>query len=132
MKETTAKPTNVKQTNQQIARALIEALWTGNTDVARDHPGYWETLHTFSVAREAFPDLKVDIKRQLGDREAVATHIEMSGTHLGPLFGAEATGQHMTWPVVYVDTFRDGKVIEHAAEGWLDILIRIGALPPPG
>lgn len=118
-------------TNQQIARALIEALWTGNTDAAREHPGYWGTLHTFSVARDAFPDLKVDIKRQLGDGEAVATHIEMSGTHQGILFGAPPTGEHVAWSVVYVDTFRDGKCIEHAAEGWLDMLIRIGALPPP-
>jgi hypothetical protein len=37
------------------------------------------------------------------------------------------------WTVVYVDTLRDGKVVEHASgDGWMDLLMAIGAIPPPG
>jgi hypothetical protein len=39
----------------------------------------------------------------------------------------------VAWTIVYVDTLRDGRVVEHASgDGWLDLLIAIGALPPPG
>jgi predicted ester cyclase len=119
--------------HQQVARDLINALWSGDTDAAREHPGYWNTLHTFGILRGAFPDLTATIGRQLAVDDVVVTQIELSGTHRGAFFGAEPTGEHVTWTIVYVDTLRDGKVVEHASgDGWLDLLIRIGAIPPPG
>ena len=119
--------------NTDAARDLIEGLWAGHLSEADDHPAYWPSLHTFGLVRDAFPDLAVTIKRQFVDGDTVTTDFELSGTHTGALLGAEPTGRHLAWSVVYVDTFADGKVVVHASgDGWLDMLINIGALPPPG
>ena len=119
--------------NQGIARDLITTLWAGDTDAAKEHPGYWNTLHTFGILRAAFPDLSASVERQVAVDDIVMTQLGMSGTHQGAFFGAEPTGEQVAWTIVYVDTLRDGKVVEHASgDGWLDLLIRIGAIPPPG
>ena len=126
-------PLVVSNDNTERARSLIEGLWAGRLSEADDHPAYWPTLHTFGLVRDAFPDLAVTIKRQFVDGNTVTTDFELSGTHTGALLGAEPTGRHLAWSVVYVDTFEDGKVVVHTSgDGWLDMLINIGARPPPG
>jgi predicted ester cyclase len=117
--------------NAEIARALIEGLWSGDLDAAREHPGYWNGLHTFDYVRGAFPDLSASIKQQVTEGDKVVTHVELSGTHQAPFLGAEPTGQHGSWNVVYLDRFEDGKVVEHTADGWMDLLLAVGAIPPP-
>ena len=119
------------ESNAEVARVLIEGLWSGDLDAARDHPGYWPALHTFDYVRHAFPDLTATIKQQVVEGNSVVTHVELSGTHSGPFLGAEPTGQQGTWSVVYLDRFEGGKVVEHTADGWMDVLLAIGALPPP-
>jgi predicted ester cyclase len=117
---------------RQVARDLITALWEGRTEAAHQHPGYWQTLHTFEAVRAAFPDLTATIQQQLTDGDVVVTVIGLAGTHSAPFLGAEPTGQPVAWTIVYVDTVRDGKVVEHASgDGWMDLLMRIGAVPPP-
>ena len=119
--------------NEQIARDLIIELWAGNTDAADEHPGYWNTIQTFEILRAGFPDLTVTMDRQLSVGDIVVTQLGMAGTHQGPFFGAAPSGERVQWTLVYVDTVRDGKVVEHASgDGWLDLLIGIGAIPPPG
>ena len=117
--------------NAEVARALIEALWSGDLDAAKEHPGYWPGLHTFDYVRSGFPDLSAAIKQQVVEGDAVVTHVELTGTHSGPFLGAEPTGREGTWSVVYLDRFEDGKVVEHTADGWMDVLLAIGAIPPP-
>ena len=117
--------------NAEIARALIEGVWSGDLDAAKEHPGYWPGLHTFDYVRSAFPDLQAVIKQQVVEGDSVVTHVELTGTHSGRFLGAEPTGQQGTWSVVYLDRFEDGKAVEHTADGWMDVLMAIGVIPPP-
>ncbi len=119
------------ESNAEVAQALIKGLWSGDLDAAREHPGYWPALHTFDYVRHAFPDLTATIKQQVVEGDSVVTHVELAGTHSGPFLGAEPTGQHGTWSVVYLDRFEGGKAVEHTADGWMDVLLAIGAIPPP-
>jgi predicted ester cyclase len=119
------------ESNAEIAHALIKDLWSGNLEAANQHPGYWPGLHTFDYVRSAFPDLDATIKQQVVEGDSVVTHVELTGTHSGPFLGAEPTGQQGNWSVVYLDRFQDGKVVEHTADGWMDVLMAIGAIPPP-
>jgi len=119
--------------NERVARDLILALWAGELDRAEEHPGYWSTLHTFGILREAFPDLEVTVERQISVGDLVVTQLGLAGTHRGAFFAASPTGQQVAWTIVYIDTLREGMVVEHASgDGWLDLLITIGAIPPPG
>ena len=117
--------------NAEVGRVLVQELWAGNLDAAKEHPGYWPGLHTFDYVRSAFPDLTATIKQQVVEGDAVVTHVELSGTHSGLFLGAEPTGREGTWSVVYLDRFEDGRVVEHTADGWMDVLLAIGAIPPP-
>jgi predicted ester cyclase len=117
--------------NAEVARTLIEGLWSGNLDAAREHPGYWNGLHTFDYVSGAFPDLSASIKQQVVEGDKVVTQVELTGTHSGPFLGAEPTGRQGSWNLVYLDRFEDGKVVEHTADGWMDLLLAIGAIPPP-
>ena len=66
--------------NEQIARDLITTLWAGDTDAAKDHPGYWNTLHTFGILGAAFPDLTPGVGRRL--RGHAARHARHAPGHV--------------------------------------------------
>ena len=101
----------------------------GDLDAARDHPGYWPTLHTFDYVRHAFPDLTATIKQQVVERDKVVTHVERYA--LRPVPGGRTHRAAGTWSAIYLDRFEAGKVVEHTADGWMDMLLAIGAIPPP-
>ena len=119
--------------NREIARALVEGLWAGRLPEANEHPGYWPGLHTFDYVRNAFSDLSATIKHQVAEGDLVVTHVELTGMHTGPFLGAQPTSHKVIWSVIYLDRFEDGKAVEHASgDGWMDVLMTIGAIPPPG
>ena len=121
------------EANQALVGDLIGALWAGDVSAADAHPGFWPMAHTFGVVRAGFPDLSATVTRQIEEGDTVVTVIELTGTQTGPFLGAEPTGQRVSWTLVYVDEVRDGKVVEHTSgDGWMDCLMQIGALPPPG
>ena len=122
-----------KKTNERVVRELVEALWAGRVDEANGHPGYWPTLHTFGLLRDAFPDLTVAVQRQLRQGDVVVSVLELGGTHANAFLGTPGTGRTLAWTVVYVDTVTDGSVVAHVSgDGWMDMLMGIGALVPPG
>jgi predicted ester cyclase len=123
----------VSEANKALVRDLIEALWAGDLSAADAHPGFWPVAHTFGVVRAGFPDLSATVTSQIDEGDTVVTVFELTGTHTGPFLGAEPSGELVTWTLIYVDKVRDGKVVDHASgDGWMDALMRIGALPPPG
>ena len=119
------------ESNAEVARVLIEGLWSGDLDAARDHPGgYWPALHTFDYVRSAFPDLTATIKQQVveGDRSSPTSSCQArirpvpgrranraAGNVVcrlpGPIRGRQGYGAHRRR--------LDGR------------LLAIGAIPPP-
>ena len=79
--------------------------------VHRGHGGFRDFLTGFLGA---FPDLRIEVKRQVADDARVAVELTAHGTHRGPLMtpaGALApTGKSVTFTVCEVWDFRDGKI----------------------
>lgn len=76
-------------------------LYRGPAEVARRYRGLWA----------AFPDLDVRLRRVVaieGDK-AVTEHT-LSGTHLGPLLGVEASGRRLSVDTCVVWEFSQGMV----------------------
>ena len=81
--------------------------------------------------RLAFPDLRVDIRDQIAERDQVVSCLRMQGTQEGPLLGVGASGKPMDITGIRVDRLEEGKI----TESWfhwdgLGMLQQIGALPP--
>lgn len=63
--------------------------------------------------RPAFPDMKVEIQRQVAENDLVTTHKVFHATHRGEFMGIPATGKQITMEVMDIIRLRDGRFIEH-------------------
>jgi predicted ester cyclase len=70
---------------------------------------------------DACPDCEVAIERMLADRDLVAVHVTLHGTHsAGPLLGVTATGAALRCEATLICRVKDGQVYEQW--GGFDIL----------
>jgi predicted ester cyclase len=83
-------------------------------------PGAEGVKHFFTMFRDAFPDVTVEIDEILaeGDRVAVAT--TFTGTHDGELMGVAPTGRRVSVTGIDIVRVADGKIAEH--RGLTDIV----------
>lgn len=63
--------------------------------------------------KPAFPDLKVQIQRQVAENDIVTTHKIFHTTHKGDFMGIPATGKNVTMEVMDIIRLKDGKFVEH-------------------
>jgi predicted ester cyclase len=81
--------------------------------------------------RRTWPDLTLNIERQVAEGEWVASLVTMRGTHLGAWAGLPVTGAAMRVTAVNVDRVVDGRIVEHGgAANLLGPLLAAGAVRP--
>ena len=79
---------------------------------APDGPeGMWNTFH--NVLRPALAGLTVTIHDQICEGDKVTTRKTISGQHVGPLLGVEATGKAVTIDVIDIVRVENGRYAEH-------------------
>jgi predicted ester cyclase len=66
-----------------------------------------------SALRKGFPDIKYKIDHQIAEGDIVASHVTVSGTHKGEIFGMAATGKQATWSEAHFVKLVNGKIVEH-------------------
>jgi steroid delta-isomerase-like uncharacterized protein len=83
-------------------------------------PGAEGVKRFFSMFRDAFPDVSVEIDEMVaeGDRVAVAT--TFTGTHEGELMGVAPTGRRVSVTGIDIVRVAGGKIVEH--RGLTDIV----------
>ena len=117
------------EANKSLVRKLIdEGQSNGNLGVVDellcddfvDHtpfPGVPATRDgvkmVFGYLRAAFPDLHVRVHEQIADDEKVVTRKSFEGTHRGEFMGVPSTGRPVSFEVIDILTFRNGKIAEH-------------------
>ncbi len=69
----------------------------------------------FGVMAAAFSDLAVDIHAMVEDGDKVWTHKTVTGTHTGEMNGVPATGRAVSFDVMDILGFDDGRIVEHWA-----------------
>ena len=73
------------------------------------------------------------VEDQVSEGDKVVSRILGSGRHTGELMGAPPTGKQLTWTVICISRFEDGKIAEEWVEfDALDLLQQVGVLPPLG
>jgi steroid delta-isomerase-like uncharacterized protein len=83
-------------------------------------PGVEGVKRFFTMFRDAFPDVSVEIDEMVveGDRVAVAT--TFTGTHEGELMGLAPTGRSVSVTGIDIVRVSDGRIAEH--RGLTDIV----------
>lgn len=86
------------------------------------------TRHVQGV-RLTYPDLRLEVTRQIAEGDLVASEVVMRGTHLGEWLGIAPTGKALVVNAVNIDRVVDGRIVEHGgAANLLEPLRRIGAI----
>ncbi len=134
-------------TNRQIIERLYEDVWNGkhpNTAEELVHDAY--AIHDRELAeelqgpdlynalasstRELFSDLTFTIEDVVAADDEVALRWTMVGTHDGPLFGVEPTGEQVELTAIEINRFEDGQLLETWTQSdQLGLMEQIGALP---
>ena len=132
--------------NKAVARRHFEELWT-NADLAvadeiyspdavghcgnlPDQTGYPECeKELVRQDRVAFPDGTATVEDQIAEGDKVLTRWRFRGTHLGPLYGSQASGREISVAGFHVHRIVDGRVTEVWALGdFYSLLLQMGAL----
>jgi steroid delta-isomerase-like uncharacterized protein len=98
--------------------AAFESLFTPGIkrhDLARvidDFEGREHVSGFLGLLRTAFPDLHIEIEDAFASGKRVAMRLTFSGTHLGPLLGAEASGRRISFSGVNLYRLEDGRIAE--------------------
>jgi len=78
----------------------------------------------------AFPDLEIEIEREVAEGDTVAAALRFTGTHRGEFAGMPATGRRASVAVADVTRFRDGKCCEHwGVVDMAGLMAQLGASP---
>lgn len=141
----------VEENKATIHRVFDEIVNEGNLELVRDlytddmvdndpMPGAPEgvgpdpVIWSLDELRRAYPDLRVEILRLVGEGDYVAEHAMWRGTNTGTTtVGGPPTGKSVEFQGMVLWRFEDGKIAERWAV--LDVasmLMQLGVIPPMG
>lgn len=131
-----------KAENKKAQEQFGEAINSGNLEKLRDlvaqdvkdhdpapnqGPGPQGYIDFFTMMRNAFPDMKVDVEKMVADEDNVAFAYTLTGTHKGDFMGVDGTGTPIKIRGMQISRFKDGKMVERwGSSDELGILKQIG------
>jgi predicted ester cyclase len=79
---------------------------------------------------EAFPDVRIVIHNMIQAPGQVAVRAEITGTHLGELFGIAATGRKVSFRLHEFHALENGQVVTTwHMEDWFGLFLQLGQFP---
>jgi predicted ester cyclase len=84
------------------------------------------------MERTGFPDLQYEVLREIEEGDLIAQHCQVSGTHLGPIFGVQPTGRRVVWKEIHIARMEGDLCAEHwACNDMHSVWVQIGRAEPP-
>lgn len=79
----------------------------------------------------AFPDLHIAVEDMLQEPGKIAVRAELTGTHLGEIFGIAPTGKRIRFRLYEFHNFAGGLITSTwHIEDWFGLFTQIGHFPP--
>ena len=116
---------SVEEKNKKAVYRLNEAVNKGNFSIFPDMFARNYVYHTNpeikgvegfqslqTMMRNAFPDYHEKIEYIFAEGDMVAQFYLLTGTFKGALAGTSPTGKHLSFPVVVLSRFENGKQVE--------------------
>jgi len=147
---------------RELARRFIDGVWNGGAlqlleklyhpDPASDSAGPRRMRQSVTGFREAFPDLRVTVEREISAGNEIAILWRATGSQLGPLVGISRadlmtdeamgenhlrqladqppTGRHVSFQGITLLRTAGGRIVSHElVVDRLEILLQLGLLP---
>jgi predicted ester cyclase len=87
----------------------------------------------FGACHAAFSGFHVTVEDQVAEGDQVVTRKTFRGKHTGDFFGIPATGKNVSFEVIDILRFKDGKATDHwNVVDQLGLMQQLGVIPQPG
>jgi steroid delta-isomerase-like uncharacterized protein len=86
----------------------------------------------FTMLREVFPDLRLDVREQRVDGRRVVSRVVATGTHTGTFLGRPASGRPVAWQSIDIaEVDAEGRIARRFWDVWSDATLwkEIGFTP---
>jgi predicted ester cyclase len=137
----------VSKAKENLRRIVMEAFSEGKLEVLDEvltpdfvnqsaPPGLDRGIEgvrqVIRMERAGFPDLQYEVLREIEEGDLVAQHCQVSGTHLGTIFGVEPTGRRVVWKEIHLARMAGDLAAEHwACNDMHAVWVQIGRAAPP-
>lgn len=131
-----------REDNKKAQEKFGEAVNNGNLEKLRDlvaqdvkehdpapnqGPGPQGYIDFFTMMREAFPDMHIEVEKMVADEDNVAFAYTLTGTHKGEFMGVKATNTPIKVRGMQISRFKEGKMVERwGSSDELGILKQLG------
>lgn len=117
---------NIDAFDDHIAEDFIE-----HEDTAPLPPNRDGVRQMFGSLLESFPDLKVTVDDIASEDDKVWARSTWQGTHKGAFQGIAATGKPVSFSVIDIIRYSEGKAVEHwGLSDMFGLMMQIGAVSP--
>jgi predicted ester cyclase len=121
--------TEASRRNYEVFDDILTPDYVVHPEEARGAAGLQAMVEGYHAA---LSNMRVDIDQQFSAGDRVATVSTLRGVHEGDLMGTPPTGREVSFTMITISRFEDGRI----AEEWeiadtVALLAQIGALPEP-
>lgn len=119
--------------NPDLVDAVLAPDWDDIPLAPGQEPGPAGIKPIIRMLAAALPDVQITIHDTVQQPGKVAVRAEISGTHLGELFGIAPTGKKVSFRLHEFHTLADGLVTTTwHMEDWFGLFQQLGQFPPQG
>ena len=119
--------------NPDLVDAVLAPAWEDIPLAPGQAPGRAGIKPIIRSMVAAFPDVRITIHDLVQEPGKIGVRAEISGTHLGELFGIAPTGKAVVFRLHEFHTVADGLVTTTwHMEDWFGLFLQLGRFPPQG
>lgn len=118
------------ENNPDLVDSVLAADWDDIPLAPGQGPGPEGIKPIIRSLADAFPDVRIVIHDMVQAPGQVAVRAEITGTHLGELFGIAATGKQVSFRLHEFHALENGRVVTTwHMEDWFGLFLQLGQFP---
>lgn len=119
--------------NPDLVDTVLAPSWEDIPLAPGQQPGPAGIKPIIRMVNAAFPDMQLTIHDMLQEPGKIGVRAEISGTHLGDLFGIAPTGKKVNFRLHEFHTVANGLLTTTwHMEDWFGLFMQLGHFPPQG
>jgi predicted ester cyclase len=116
--------------NPDMVDAVLAPQWEDIPPAPGQEPGPAGIKPIIRMVAAAFPDVKVTVHDMVQEPGKIGVRAEISGTHLGTLFGIAPTGKKVSFRLHEFHAIADGLITTTwHMEDWFGLFLQLGQFP---
>jgi predicted ester cyclase len=118
------------ENNPDLVDSVLATEWDDIPLAPGQGPGPEGIKPIIRSLADAFPDVRIVIHDMVQAPGQIAVRAEITGTHLGELFGIAATGKQVSFRLHEFHALENGRVVTTwHMEDWFGLFLQLGQFP---